>query len=183
MNKITWKKIGIGLAGFALLAGALACSGKTGSPSGTGSSAPRAVATTAVPAAVESPAAPKPPTVTEQMSTWFNGGGHDRLTAVSNALEEVSRTSLAGDIKGAKMAAVGLGVAVKAAQAYPSMPDNQAQLYWGQALNDLAAASQNYYVGLTTGDTGSIQKATNEIVDANAKISLCNKRITALIGS
>ena len=61
MNKITWKKIGIGLAGFALLAGALACSGKTASPSGSGGGA-HAVATTAVPVAVQSPAAPPSPT-------------------------------------------------------------------------------------------------------------------------
>lgn len=140
---------------------------------------------TASAAATPSPTPVKPTvsTITEQMRAWFDQGGHDRLTALSNAMDAVSKAAQAGDFAGLKAAALQLGVATKSAQEYRSMPDAICQQYWATALNDFSDAARNLYVGATTVDTDILSKATAEEDAGGAQLHLATSRVAQLLGT
>jgi hypothetical protein len=114
------------------------------------------------------------------IGAWRDGGGLDRLTALSKDLAATEHAAQAADVAGVSTACRSLQSDTEAAQAYAPIPDAEAQAHWAAALAHLARASTNCVAAIRDRDSALFVQASEELAVVPADVSQVINRLVTL---
>jgi ABC-type glycerol-3-phosphate transport system substrate-binding protein len=121
------------------------------------------------------------------VAAWWDGGGQDRLSAMSKDATDIVAAGTAYDVTGISAACASLQTHVEAAQAYASVPDTMIQTDWSTALaqyarsaTDCVAATRNRSLDNLDGDL--LTQSAREAEAGTTALGKCTDRLNALRG-
>ncbi|HEY3692796.1 MAG TPA: hypothetical protein VGL46_21340 [Pseudonocardiaceae bacterium] len=121
-----------------------------------------------------------PPDPRVAVSSWWTGGGQDRLSAISTDFARLASTSAAADITGLRAACTSLQTHVESAQAYTIIPDTLAQADWSTALAQGARTATDCIAFTHNLDGDLLAQSGRELSGCDTAILKLTDRITAL---
>lgn len=126
------------------------------------------------------PVAVPTPDVKTLITAWAQGGGLNKIGALTSALSNVGASGTSGDVTATRAACIQLTTAVSAAKDYEPIPDAAVQQHWVAGLDDLGTASINCVAGIDSGSASLIGDAGNEETQGTAELSDATTLLNAL---
>jgi hypothetical protein len=154
-------KAGLGLAVLILL-------------SGCGSSHPAANPTPTPTASVTPTAAPTAkPSVDAALTAWANGGGIDKIDAITTDLAAIHHAG--SDATTVRDGCAELEASAAAAQFYKPVPQAAAQQHWAAALAAFKAAAGECLAGIDENKPALLQKTSTDIDKGTTELAATTK--------
>lgn len=163
----------VGVAAAVLLFGVLAVLSWAGWPSRSG------------PDLTVQPSAPGPPAdhaAAVAVDAWLRGGGQLVIDHLAADYHRVAAATAVNDIGGLGPACTALRGSAETAQAYPPIPDPEAQVHWSASLAQSARSGTDCLAGLAADYGPLITQAGHEAGASSRESALMNARIGALRG-
>ncbi len=166
------------VAGVIIGAVALFSGGFSNSTSTTNTSPTVAAAQpTALAAATAAPVStPTAPSVAQQVSDWWTGGGQADEQRISGDFTTIGNDS-SQDPDAVGSDCTTLAKDVSNAQGHPAVPDPTAEQHWSSALADYRAGASDCLTGVADSDTALVTQAASEISQGNTELAAATSRI------
>lgn len=114
------------------------------------------------------------------IDAWQENGGLHRVNALVHDLEAAEEAAKAHDLDGVDRACRSLHSDAEAAQAYPPIPDPEAQTRWAATLAYLAHGSAACVTAIHNGDADLFAEASSEMGAAPEDMTVVVNRLLAL---
>ena len=136
------------------------------------------------PSASAAPSGPSPAELAaaQAVQAWLLGGGRLVIDNLSSDYHRVAATTAANDVQGLVPACSALRTSAESAQAYPPIPDPEAQVHWSESLAQSARAGTDCLAGVTADYLELVTQAGHEAGASSRESSLMNARIATLLG-
>jgi hypothetical protein len=138
------------------------------------------------PAAAAAPTAQAPQldrTNAPAVEAWLRGGGQLVIDNLASDYHRVAAATAANDVQGLVPACAALRTSAETAQAYPSIPDQEAQVHWSASLAQSARAGTDCLAGVTANYLELVTQAGHEAGASSRESALMNARIETLRGN
>ncbi len=132
------------------------------------------------------PAAQAPgvdPAAAQAVEAWLRGGGQLVIDNLASDYRKVAATMAANDVQGLVPACGALRTSAETAQAYPPIPDSEAQVHWAASLAQSARAGTDCLAGIAADHLELIAQAGHEAGASSRESALMNARITTVRGN
>ena len=154
--------------------------------SGCGSNQSSTAATSAPPSpAASATTATAPPTsaptadAAQQVTSWYEQGGRAKITALTDSTRKTANSG--NDPVMQSLGCLSVARDATAAQAYPPIPDAQAQASWSKALTQLQQGGYICSDGLQKKDTARASQGTATIQDGLTDLTTAVSRINVVL--
>lgn len=133
-----------------------------------------------------SPAAQGPtvdPAVTEAVEAWLRGGGQLVIDNLAADYHKVAAVTAANDVPGLVPVCGALRTSAETAQAYPPIPDAEAQVHWAASLAQSARAGTDCLAGVTANYLELVTQAGHEAGASSRESALMIARLQVVRGN
>jgi hypothetical protein len=117
------------------------------------------------------------------VDAWLRGGGQLVIDNLAADYRRVAAATAANDLGGLEPACTALRGSAETAQAYPPIPDPEAQVHWSASLAQSARSGTDCLAGLTANHLELVMQAGHEAGASSRESALMNARIGALRGN
>lgn len=171
------------MAAAVLLSGCGSNQGSTAATSAPPSPAASATTATAPPSPAASATAPPTSAPTAdaagQVTSWYEQGGRAKITALTDSTRKTANSG--NDPVMQSLGCLSVARDATAAQAYPPIPDAQAQASWSKALTQLQQGGYICSDGLQKKDTARASQGTATIQDGLTDLTAAVSRINVVL--
>jgi hypothetical protein len=113
----------------------------------------------------------------------LRGGGQLVIDNLAADYRRVAAATAANDLGGLEPACTALRGSAETAQAYPPIPDPEAQVHWSASLAQSARSGTDCLAGLSANHLELVIQAGHEAGASSRESALMNARIGALRGN
>lgn len=117
------------------------------------------------------------------VEAWLRGGGQLVIDNLASDYHRVAASTAANDVQGLVPACAALRTSAETAQAYPPIPDPEAQVHWSASLAQSARAGTDCLAGVTANYLELVTQAGHEAGASSRESALMNARIETLRGN
>jgi hypothetical protein len=181
--KPTVKLVALGAGG--LLVGFLVVLGVNGWPT---RSAPDVTFRPNQPSAQAAPPGQAPPAqspadraAAQAVDAWLRGGGQLVINNLSTDYQKVAAVTANNDVQGLVTVCTALRTSAETAQAYPPIPDQEAQVHWSATLAQSARSGTDCLAGVSANYLELVTQAGHEAGASSRESALMNARIATLL--
>jgi hypothetical protein len=117
------------------------------------------------------------------VEAWLRGGGQLVIDNLATDYRRVAAAMTANDMTELSAACTALRSSAETAQAYPPIPDSEAQVHWSASLAQSARAGTDCLAGLSANSGMLITQGGHEAGSSSRESALMNARIGTLRGN
>lgn len=117
------------------------------------------------------------------VEAWLRGGGQLVINNLSSDYQKVAAVTANNDVQGLVTVCTALRTSAETAQAYPPIPDQEAQVHWSASLAQSARSGTDCLAGVSANHLELVTQAGHEAGASSRESALMNARIATLRGN